>query len=46
MEVICHIKDCVNNKEGHCSKDKIEIMSISSYDIDNAECLDYETEEK
>lgn len=42
MIIKCHIKDCKYNNKNKCSKEEIEIMKVSAYDADSAECLDYE----
>ena len=42
MIVKCHIEDCVYNLKNTCNKEEIEIMKVSAYDEDSAECLDYE----
>lgn len=42
MIVKCFVEDCIYNTENFCTKDEIEIYTISAYDTDSAECLDYE----
>ncbi len=44
MLVKCYVEDCKYNNENRCNKEEIEIMKISAYDDDSAECLDYEQE--
>lgn len=42
MIVKCYAKDCIYNTENICTKDEIEVCTISVYDNYFAECLDYE----
>ncbi|WP_300384708.1 DUF1540 domain-containing protein [Clostridium sp.] len=42
MIVKCYVKDCIYNSENTCSKEEIEIMKVSAYDLDSAECMEYE----
>lgn len=42
MIVKCYAKDCIYNSENICTKDEIEVCTISTYDNYSAECLDYE----
>lgn len=41
MNVKCHAIDCLYNIKKSCSKEEIEIMKLSAYDEDSAECLNY-----
>lgn len=41
MEVKCDVKDCRYNKTNKCTRNEIEVMKISAYDEDSAECLNY-----
>lgn len=40
----CNAKDCKYNKVGICEKDEIEIDNVSAYDINSAECMNYDKE--
>ncbi len=44
MIIKCHVEDCKYNYKNTCTKGEIEIMKISAYDDNSAECLDYENE--
>lgn len=44
MIVKCFAKDCIYNTENVCTKDEIEVCTVSAYDNNSAECMDYEKE--
>ena len=44
MIVKCFAEDCIYNTEKVCTKDEIEVCTVSAYDTNCVECMDYEGE--
>lgn len=41
MIVKCKAEDCIDNKNGICTREKIEIDKTNAYDDNCAECQNY-----